>query len=315
MVRLNSTPPGRLIRTGNRTLHLHQTGAGGPAIVLEAGIAATSVSWSLVAPLLAQEMTVLAYDRAGFGWSGPAEGADALDDLEAVLEASGVAGPFVLVGHSFGGLLVRRFQQRRPDLVAGLVLVDPLVRAEWQPLSPQRAAMLRRGAMLSRRGALLAKLGVVRAALWLLLNGAHKLPKMIAKASAGQGAGITDRLAGEVRKMPRHLWPAVAGHWSRAQSFRAMADNLERLPAAIAALDETRGLGDLPITVLSAATSSAVALAEHAREAGLSTRGKHVLVADSTHWLLLDQPEVVAQAVKDMAAKVTTLAGSMFHCS
>ena len=65
MVRLNSTPPGRLIRTGNRTLHLHQTGAGGPAIVLEAGIAATSVSWSLVAPLLAQEMTVLAYDQIG----------------------------------------------------------------------------------------------------------------------------------------------------------------------------------------------------------------------------------------------------------
>ena len=300
MVRLKSKAPGRLIDVGGRTIHVHQTGAGRPAVLLEAGIAASSVSWSLVAPLLARHTTVIAYDRAGFGWSGHADGADAMTDLEAVLRSSDTEGPFILVGHSFGGLLVRRFQQLRPELVAGLVLVDPLVRAEWRPLSAQRAAMLRRGAMLSRRGAWLARAGVVRGALWLLLNGAHKLPKLIAKASAGQGAGITERLAGEVRKMPRHLWPAVAGHWSRAQSFHAMADNLEQLPEAIATLDETRGLGDLPVTVLSAATSSAVALAEHERDARLSTRGKHVLVPDSTHWLLLDTPELVAKAVLEM---------------
>ena len=260
MVRLKSTPPGRLIETGGHTLHVDQTGSGSPAVVLEAGIAATSISWSMVAPLLARHTTVIAYDRAGFGWSGPARGSRPMEDLEAVLNASGVPGPFVLVGHSFGGLLVRLFQQRRPDLVAGLVLVDPVVRAEWNPLGRQRAAMLARGAKLSRRGAALARVGVVRAALWLLLNGAHKLPKMIARASAGQGAGITERLTGEVRKMPRELWPAVAGHWSRAQSFEAMADNLEQLPAVIGLLDEECTLGDLPVTILSAATSSPAAL-------------------------------------------------------
>ena len=295
MVRLRSTPPGRLIEVGGRTLHLHQTGARQPAVILEAGIAASSVSWSHVAPLVARETTVLAYDRAGFGWSGPSTGANTMEDLEAVMRASGVPGPYILAGHSFGGLLIRLFQQYRPELVAGLVLVDPIVRAEWG--RPERVPLIRRGVTLSRRGAMLARAGVVRAALWLLLNGAHKLPRMIAKASAGNGASVTERLTGEVRKMPRELWPAVAGHWSRAYTFEAMAENLEDLPRIMRALDAERSLGDLPITVLSAANSSPMGLAEHEAEAKLSTCGKHVIVPNSTHWLMLDQPEFVANTI------------------
>jgi pimeloyl-ACP methyl ester carboxylesterase len=296
MVSLKTAAPGRMV--GN--LHLHQTGAGVPAVVLEAGIAASSVSWSLVAPLLAKHTTVLAYDRAGFGWSGPMNGSDAVEELESLLAASGVAGPYVLAGHSFGGLLVRLFQQKRPDLVAGLVLVDPVVRGEWHPLSGQRARMLRRGAMLSRRGAALARVGVVRGALWMLLNGSQRLPKLIAKASAGQGESVTHRLVGEVRKLPRELWPAMAGHWSRAHTFEAMARNLETLPATIQRLDETQGLGELPTTILTAATTPEHGAQEHARDAGLSTRGRHVRVPDSTHWMMLDTPQVVAGAILDV---------------
>lgn len=291
-----------MIEIDGRALHLHQTGAGRPAVILEAGIAASSVSWSHVAPLVARATTVLAYDRAGFGWSGPApgdeSGASTMEDLEAVMRASGIPGPYILAGHSFGGLLIRLFQQHRPDLVAGLVLVDPIVRAEWD--RPERAPLIRRGVVLSRRGAMLARAGVVRAALWMLLNGAHRLPRMLAKASAGNGASVTERLTGEIRKMPRELWPAIAGHWSRAYTFEAMAENLKQLPDIMRALDARRSLSDLPITVLSAPNSSPMGLAEHEAEARLSTRGKHVVVPDSTHWLMLDQPEIVAEAILDV---------------
>lgn len=100
--------------------------------------------------------------------------------------------------------------------------------------------------------------------------------------------------------MPRELWPAVAGHWSRSYTFEAMAENLKILPEMMRTLDTERSLGDLPVTVLSAANSTPEGLAEHEHEARLSTQGRHLVVPNSTHWLMLDQPEVVASAVLDM---------------
>jgi pimeloyl-ACP methyl ester carboxylesterase len=82
-----------------------------------------------------------------------------------------------------------------------------------------------------------------------------------------------------------------------------MAENLEDLPKIMRALDAERSLGDLPITVLSAANSSPMGLAEHEAEAKLSTRGKHVVVPNSTHWLMLDQPEVVANTILEMTSR------------
>jgi pimeloyl-ACP methyl ester carboxylesterase len=82
-----------------------------------------------------------------------------------------------------------------------------------------------------------------------------------------------------------------------------MAENLQDLPKIIRALDGERSLGDLPITVLSAANSSPMGLAEHDAEAKLSTRGTHVVVPNSTHWLMLDQPEVVAAAILEMTCR------------
>ena len=80
-------------------------------------------------------------------------------DLAGLLDRCGVEGPFVLVGHSFGGLIARVFEQRDPARVAGMVLVDPVVRSEWRDCSGVRRRMLSRGVMLSRRGAWLAKAG------------------------------------------------------------------------------------------------------------------------------------------------------------
>lgn len=111
-----------------RTLRQVRAGAGTPAVVLEAGMNAGADSWQRVTPLLAARVRVAAYDRAGIGASPPAPDRPVigrqLEDLAAVITGLD-AGPCVLAGHSWGGMLVQLLAFRRPDLVAGIVLVDP----------------------------------------------------------------------------------------------------------------------------------------------------------------------------------------------
>lgn len=113
---------------GDRVVRRVVAGAGEPAVVLEAGMNCGAASWERVMPLLAPHVRVAAYDRAGLGGSAPAPGLAVIDrqvdDLTSVITGL-AAGPCVLVGHSWGGILVQLLAFRRPDLVAGLVLVDP----------------------------------------------------------------------------------------------------------------------------------------------------------------------------------------------
>jgi len=289
-----------MVDVGGRRLHMSVAGQGGPVVLLEAGIAASSLSWALVAKQVAEFTTVMTYDRAGFGWSESApHHCSALDfarDLALLLDKAEIRGPLLLVGHSFGALIARIFEQIYPGRVAGLVLVDPVCRAEWREPKP----MLARGVMLSRRGELLARLGIVGLALRLLLSGSRTIPKFLARVSAGQGAGVTERLTGEVRKMPPEFWPAVAAHWSEARCFRTMADSLESLPVSVTQIDEGRSLGNLPVVVLSAASTNAAAAKEHEHDAGLSTRGKHLVVPGSGHWMQLDAPDAVVKAIRGL---------------
>lgn len=287
-----------------RRLHVNTAGQGRPFVVLEAGIAASSLSWALVARRVAEFTTVVSYDRAGFGWSDPAPHRstvlDAARDLALLLDEAGIPDPVVLVGHSFGGLIARVFEQEFPGRVAGLVLVDPVCRAEWRHANEPRRRMLDRGVLLSRRGEVLARLGVVRLALNLLMSGSRTIPKWLARVSAGRGAGVTERLTGEVRKMPPELWPAVAAHWSEARCFHAMADALENLPLSVTQLDENRSLGNLPMVVLSAAGASAEAITEHEHDAALSVCAEHRVVAASGHWVQLDAPDAVVEAIRQI---------------
>ena len=113
---------------GRRVVRRVEAGAGEPAVVLEAGMNCGVASWQRVMPLLAPHVRVAAYDRAGIGGSAPAPGLVTIDrqvdDLASVITEL-AAGPCVLAGHSWGGMLVQLLAFRRPALVAGLVLVDP----------------------------------------------------------------------------------------------------------------------------------------------------------------------------------------------
>jgi pimeloyl-ACP methyl ester carboxylesterase len=301
-----------MVNVGGRKLHTQISGQStgmGPTIILEAGLAATSLSWATVQPLIASFARVASYDRAGLGWSedavAPETALNAAYDLHALLDHAELPGPYILVGHSLGGLIVRLFQQVYPEQVAGLILVDPVARAEWRDPTEQRRRMLARGVALSRRGAFLARVGVVRFALNLLLNGSQLVPGFLARTFAGKGSAVASRLAGEVRKIPREQWPVIAANWSEERAFRTMAEYLVNLPLSASQLDEQLGLDSLPVTVLSAATASGEAVAEHQRDAGLSRRGKHLIVPGTGHWINLDAPDVIAQAVRDIFFNVT----------
>ena len=127
-------PPGRLIDVGDTRLHADVTGAG-PAVVLEAGIAATSLSWRLIQREVANFAQTVSYDRAGLGWSEasrkPRDVGQMIEELRAMLDRASVPAPRVLVAHSYGGLITLGYAARYPAEVAGLVLLDPVGVVEW----------------------------------------------------------------------------------------------------------------------------------------------------------------------------------------
>ncbi|HEX8284960.1 MAG TPA: alpha/beta hydrolase [Pyrinomonadaceae bacterium] len=122
-------PPGRLVDVGGFRLHLHCTGSGEPTVVLIAGSGDFSFDWSLVQPGVSRFARVCSYDRAGLAWSDPGPTPRTMRqdayELHTLLRAAGVKSPYVLVGHSLGGLIARVYGEQYPKEVAGMVLVAP----------------------------------------------------------------------------------------------------------------------------------------------------------------------------------------------
>ena len=129
--------PGQLIDVGGHSLHLNCTGSGSPTVVLQPGAGEMSSNLGWITPAVAGATRVCVYDRAGRGWSQPADsaqdGTQIASDLHTLLDAGHVPGPYVLAGHSFGGLYVLTFAARYPDQVAGMVLVDSTAPRRGKP--------------------------------------------------------------------------------------------------------------------------------------------------------------------------------------
>jgi pimeloyl-ACP methyl ester carboxylesterase len=297
-----------MIDIGGRRLHLIESGGSGPAVVFESGISATCLNWTQVRVQVERLARACTYDRAWLGWSDPAKSprttSAIVDDLHALLEAAQIPRPYILVGHSFGGMLVRAYAARYPGDVAGLVVVDPLSASEWSSASPEHARMLRFGVRLSRRGALLARIGVVRASLALLMSGGRRVPQWIAKLSSGRGESVISRLVGEVGKMPAETWPMVRAHWCQSKSFLGMAAYLESLPASASEAAAIGAPETIPVTLLSAANATAEQLEERDAMARRSPRGQHIIARKSGHWIQLDEPELVVAAIREMVGLI-----------
>jgi pimeloyl-ACP methyl ester carboxylesterase len=309
-----SPPPGQLVELGHgRRLHFHCLGAGRPSVIFEAGIAASSLSWTHVQPRVAEFARACSYDRAGLAWSdaGPRciTATTCASDLHDLLSRVAVPPPYVLVGHSYGAFVLHAYATRHPATVAGLVLVDPIFPAEWMNMTRRERLRLRGGVFLSKVGALVAGVGGVRACLALLARGSTRVPRSVSRAFGSEAAHVLHRLVGEVQKLPRDAWPAVQAHWSQTKCFMSMADHLDGLRKSAV---EIAACGDLPasipIAVLTGATQPRAYHDEHARMATRAARGRHIVARGSGHWILLDEPDLVVDAIRWVVGE-TQLAG------
>jgi pimeloyl-ACP methyl ester carboxylesterase len=295
-------PPGSFVDADGHLLHVHCMGAGDSRVLLESGVAASSLSWTLVQPAIAEFARVCSYDRAGLGWSGAASSLRGvqgiLSDLERVLAGAGAGPPAILVGHSFGSLIVRAYAARLPERVAGLVLVDPPT--AWLVPGPERTRLLRGARHLSGVGSFLARIGVVGVCLDLLARGRTDGPRRVARLFGPTVARTLERLIGEVRKLPPSLYPVLQWHWSQPKSFRAMGDYLHVLEQEGAAMASLSPPAHLPVVVISSAHQTADELAAHRRLAGASANGRHLVASGSGHWIPFDEPGVIVSAVRSL---------------
>jgi pimeloyl-ACP methyl ester carboxylesterase len=295
------TPPGRLIDVGGHRLHVVCQGSGSPLVLLESGIAASSLSWAVVQPEIARFTRVCAYDRAGLAWSDPASCPrnfeQIVDELAAVLAGVAADERYVLVGHSFGSFVVRTYAARHPERVLGLVLVDPPT--EWLTMSAHRARMLWGGRRLSHIGALLAHVGVVRACLVLLSGGVPGAPRRFVKIFGPTAAKTLERLVGEVRKLPSDVHPIVQALWCEPKCFYAMADHLGVLEREGTSLGRFVPPPGIPVTVISSRDQPPEQIAAHRMLAERSASGRHVIATRSAHWVQFDEPELIVRLVRE----------------
>jgi len=305
-------PAGRLVDVGGHRLHLYELGSGAPTVVLESGISASSLNWRRVQTEVAHFARVCSYDRAGLGWSDlckePCTPGSLAAQLHLLLLRAGIVAPYVLVGHSFGGLIVRAFAAKFPDETAGLVLIDPLDPAEWTPVTRAQHRTIARGISLSRRGAIAARLGIVRLCLDLLLAGNRVVPRTAAKMWSGSAARVTERIAGEVSKMPEETWPLIAAHWKHHKSFEGMARHFECLGESIREMTEAPALETPVMMLVGAKNEHATNPADYAERISPLTR--LIVAENSGHWIHLDEPELVVNSILEMVERARESLGN-----
>jgi pimeloyl-ACP methyl ester carboxylesterase len=289
--------PGDLVNIAeNRRLNLRCVGDGAPTVILEAGANADSTTWFRVQPLIAVRTRVCAYDRAGYGFSDEGPKPRTLDadvaDLRALIQAANVRTPVVLVGHSLGSNIARRYAQLHPGDVAGLVLVDPpeqnlgaYLPAEWKvqdtAITAQRDQFLDR----CEQGALAGRLAAPPPELQACLRAAP--------------SWMSERVAA-----------SVAAHKQRPVYWRTLRSELTENAAIFgSAVPPEESHGATPVVVLAAGNADAsvpegirkgmqaARAATHDAIAASSRRGRIQHVADSSHDMQLDQPQAIADAV------------------
>ena len=278
---------------GDRTLRWIEAGAGSPVVVLEAGLGEPgSLAYAGVLSAVAEQVRVIAYDRAGIGASDPVSPVTVtsqVSDLAAIAKAVG-NGPCVLAGHSWGGLLVLLAAAQHPDLVAGLVLIDPADEIYWSQLPAEiRHQSTDTGTMVMQQHA------------------AGELAPMVRESFAPFVNRLTDNqrhrnlLLDAYESCYVYDWQA---HMSYAESqiFNGSIPLIHQMRSAAP-------LPDVPVFVLSATTGAAqehraMWTAVHADLAKSVTRGTHAVLADTHHAINEHRPEAIVSAITQVIADV-----------
>jgi pimeloyl-ACP methyl ester carboxylesterase len=302
-------PPGRLVDVGTHRLHLHCAGTAQPTVVFDSALGGSSLSWSLVQGAVAEVTRACAYDRAGFGWSEagplPRTAGRIADELHELLHAAAVPGPYVLVGHSYGGLVVRIFAARHPERVAGLVLVEPAIPEEWVVPDHEQRALIARGVRLCGYGSWAARRGLARVVSALVRVGSLGAARVLAGAiSRGSLSRNDEAMLAPVWRLPPETRRPLRQMWTERKFFDALGSQIGTIAESALELQQeaVAGYGDLPLAVVTSDTASDRRRASDAALALLSSRGRHVIARGSGHWVPLDAPQAVIDAV---AAVVT----------
>jgi pimeloyl-ACP methyl ester carboxylesterase len=296
-------PPGRLIEIGGRQrVHLNCTGRGSPTVVFENGAGDFSLVWSLVQPRVAEFGRACSYDRAGYAWSDPGAQPRTYDqlslELHTALERAGERGPYVLVGQSYGGLVVRGFARRYASEVAGMVLVDAVhedQRVNMGGGKLQRIADFAKGRPLSSaRIAVDSTLVRLRRAGVAATLAPPPLEPPLDRLSASDQYAWQAAMADSVYRVS---WAAEMD-WSPEELARMHAERLT----------DRATLGNLPLVVISrTVVTTALAIERDKQQAdlaALSKRGRHVVAPNSGHNLHLEDPELVVREIRRVIADV-----------
>lgn len=301
------TGPGRWVEIDRRhKLYVVEKGTGGPAVVFEAGIAATNLNWHHIQERVARFTATASYDRIGLGWSSPCRTmrtpGNICVELHTMLEAAGIQPPYILVGHSFGGLVMRRYATLYPEDIAGVVLVDPMRCEEWPPLNPDKQFMIERGRKLSRYAIPIARFGLARLAVTSLLCRSGRLSGHLADAGGMGGRHVLKRVTEEVGKMPREVWPVIAAHWSRPSYYAGMQRHVEAVPETVCEMQDAEPIRDIPVLVLTPGKSTP--LSERCLDK-IGNNVRQVIAMESAHWIHLDEPELVIDSIREMVTANT----------
>lgn len=270
-------------------MHILVRGEGSPAVVIVPALASNVLEWVRVQRATPTGTTVCVYDRAGIGWSDPPPRGpltiDAMaDDLHALLKAAAISPPYIIAGHSMGGIIARRFQSRYPGDVAGMLLVDSSHEDQARRLGPGNTWYdLKRAAR--RRARIL---------------GAYRLAARFGLADGLGAASLTRE--------------TVPEYWGAARAVSLSSKQRRAVVREILLLARPQGhpqdLGTLPLTVLSAGSAKRRQWPEWAtwcqlqdELAALSSDSTHMFAVNADHNVHLDDPAIVVQAIRNLVRR------------
>lgn len=288
---------GRMVEVGDMSFRIVCEGSGGPTVVVETGAGQWSLGWAGIQEALASDLRVCTYDRRGLGLSSDGSGpvvysaGAAADDLHRILEAAGEAPPYILVGHSFGGYVVRIFADRHPDLVAGVALVESGHEDQWTELPVEVSDFI--------------------------ANGTSQLGQFQRALEAGAVTG--DALPPHPVFSSRADWDAeYRDVMTRPSHIAAQIGTIRDMPVSLRELREVGDLGDLPLLVISAENSfeafpnapipfgeaNAAWMRLQRKLPALSRRSWQVLSRTGTHNVNWVDPSVVTDGLRALADTV-----------
>jgi pimeloyl-ACP methyl ester carboxylesterase len=279
--RLN-TMTGRLFDVGGYKIHVDCAGERNPAVILESGLGDTYISWHKVQPQIALFARVCSYDRAGIGYSDSSSRTRTskvmAEELHTLLRAAGVAPPYILVGHSLGGYSVRLYASLYRSEVAGMVLVDAS-----HPDQENRFPL----ELKNMEGTWL------REAEFLEYTMPFGIPRLL-----GLCEDDPKQRAAECNFHTAREGVAELKAFPESASQTAATGSLGDLPLAVLSHDPDKPSADLPADIAKPTNDAWEKMQEELSH--LSTRGTQTIARNSAHYIQIDRPDVVIEAVRNV---------------